>query len=380
MQKERITEPRDTTGRTFQQVDAVLRSVAGLTTDKKLTPDLETMRQFVPLDNLSRRSLRFVIDHLKIVKQSMGDILFDIGDTKPVTFYLIRGAIKLKDAQGKRLVVESGSDRSRYAIGNLLPRHYRAKVASKQAIVACIDRELLEKEIAWGQLSRSDKKGEKVDDNDWKLNLLRTPTFSRLPMANVQRLFENLEEFHCKTGDTIIQEGDPGDYYYIIREGHCKVVRQVGGREIRIGQLKETEAFGDEALVSEKPRNATVVMETNGTLMRLSKTHFQKLMHAPLVKRVNLDVVHKAVEEGKAMLIDVRMEEEFTQCRLPHAISIPLFVLYLKTQTLNRGLKYVVYCDSGSRSEAAAFLLTRRGFDAYVLDNVPRELAHVPAC
>jgi len=127
--------------------------------------------------------------------------------------------------------------------------------------------------------------------------------------------------------------------------------------------------------VADKPRNATVAMETDGMLMRLSRANFTELMHMPLIKRINLNNAMRGVNEGKAVLIDVRMEEEFTAGRLPHALNVPVFLLYLKTQSLNKAFKYIVYCDSSARSEAAAFILTRRGFDSYVLKDAARALA-----
>jgi CRP-like cAMP-binding protein len=345
--------------------------------EPKVERELERLRQLVPLDNMSHNSLRHILDHTHVFRAHQGDILFDVGDTKPFTFFLLRGALKLKHPKGNRIIVESGTDRGRYAISNLLPRQYRARVASKQALIARMDRDLLEKEVAWGQLSCTDKKGEELADNDWKITLLRTPTFSRLPMANVQQLFEELQEFPAKAGEVIIREGEPGDYYYIIHKGKCRVVRKFGGREIKLGVLEESDAFGDEALVSDKPRNATVVMETDGMLMRLSKANFQELIHTPLVKRIDLENAMRTVTEGKALLIDVRMEEEFIANRLPHALNIPAFLLYLKTQSLNRRLKYIVYCETGDCSAAAAFILTCRGFDSYVLKEPAQALATV---
>ncbi len=338
--------------------------------------DLELLRPLVPLDNLGRKSLRYIADHGKLMQLAGGDVVFDLGDTRPFTFYLLRGALRLKDDKGKRTVVEAGSERGRYAIGNLLPRRFNARIVSQQAILMRVDRDLLEKEIAWGQLSQVDKKGEKAEDNEWRVDLLRTPVFSRLPMASVQRLFEALEEVPAKAGDVIVKEGEPGDFYYILRSGKCKVVREVGGRELRMGALEAPQGFGDEALVSNKPRNATVVMESDGLLLRLSKADFQELLHAPLVKKVKLAVAESAIAEKKAMLLDVRMEEEFTQNRLPHAINIPLFLLHLKLLGLNKGFKYVVYCDTGQRSEAASFILTRNGFDSYVLEDAQAALAN----
>jgi len=337
--------------------------------------DAEHLRPLVPLDNLGRKSLRFIADHAKVLRLGHGDTLFDLGDSRPFTYYLLRGALRLKDEKGERTLVEAGSERGRYAISNLLPRRYNARIVSRQAILMEVDRDLLEKEIAWGQLSQTDKKGNKVEDNEWRVDLLRTPVFSRLPMTSVQRLFDALEEVPAKDGDIIIKEGEPGDFYYIIRSGSCKVVREVGGRQVQMGRLEAPQGFGDEALVSNKPRNATVVMDGDGLLLKLSKADFQELLHAPLVKKVKMTVAQPAITEKKAMLLDVRLEEEFAQNRLDHAINIPLFLLHLKLQSLNKGFKYVVYCDTGQRSEAAAFIMTRHGFDSYVLEDAPNALS-----
>jgi CRP-like cAMP-binding protein len=344
--------------------------------DAKESAEFQALRGMIPLDNLTPRSLRFVASKTKLLSFKKDEVLFDIGDTMPFTYYLVEGAIGLKDAKDKRVIVASNTERGRYAISNLVPRHFQAWVVSDTATIARVDRDLLEKEIAWGQVSADSTNGDIPLEQDWRLDLLRTPVFAKLPMANVQKLFAALEEFPCQAGSRIIKEGDPGDYFYIIRSGTCKVMRNTGGRRmIALGTLESPNVFGDEALVSNKPRNATVVMETAGMLMRLSKAHFEQLMHKPLVKKVKLTAIESAIAKGKAFLLDVRMEEEFAENRIPYALNIPLFLLHLKTQTMSKQVKYIVYCDTGSRSEAAAFLLTRYGFDVYLLDDASDTLA-----
>ena len=49
------------------------------------------------------------------------------------------------------------------------------------------------------------------------------------------------------------------------------------------------------------------------------------------------------------------------------AINVPLYFIRLKLSTLDKNKPYIVYCDTGRRSSAAAFILVERGFDAYVL-------------
>jgi rhodanese-related sulfurtransferase len=48
-------------------------------------------------------------------------------------------------------------------------------------------------------------------------------------------------------------------------------------------------------------------------------------------------------------------------------VNIPLYFIRLKLATLDRNVKQIIYCDTGRRSSAAAFILLEHGFDAYVL-------------
>ena len=65
--------------------------------------------------------------------------------------------------------------------------------------------------------------------------------------------------------------------------------------------------------------------------------------------------------------LDVRLPSEFENQHLDGAINIPLYFIRLKLSTLNQGKKYVVCCDTGRRSSAGAYILSERGFQAYVL-------------
>jgi rhodanese-related sulfurtransferase len=47
---------------------------------------------------------------------------------------------------------------------------------------------------------------------------------------------------------------------------------------------------------------------------------------------------------------------------------MPLYLLRMKFNVLDKKIAYVVCCDTSSRSSAAAFVLIQKGFDAYVLD------------
>jgi rhodanese-related sulfurtransferase len=65
--------------------------------------------------------------------------------------------------------------------------------------------------------------------------------------------------------------------------------------------------------------------------------------------------------------LDVRLPSEFQNFRIDDAVNIPLYFIRLKLNALDKQTHYVVCCDTGRRSSAAAYILSERGFDAYVL-------------
>ena len=165
----------------------------------------------------------------------------------------------------------------------------------------------------------------------------------------------------------IIKQGDDGDYYYIICHGKCKVMRaSASGSKVTLAQLGDGDAFGEEALLSDGKRNATVVMETDGLLMRLSKDDFDHLLKEPMLKEVNLAQAKEMVKQG-AVLIDVRMESEHKAGSIKGSINVPLFMLRLKSEGLDPSKKYICYCETGRRSQAAAYIMSEAGFDSSVL-------------
>jgi rhodanese-related sulfurtransferase len=135
---------------------------------------------------------------------------------------------------------------------------------------------------------------------------------------------------------------------------------------IKLAELNVGDTFGEEALIAEAKRNATVTMVTDGVLMRLNKQDFRELMNAPLLQWVNPEQARKITERGGRWL-DVRLPSEHQNLGIEGAQNVPLYLIRLKLSTLDRAKPYIVYCDTGRRSSAAAYILVERGFDAYVL-------------
>ena len=115
-----------------------------------------------------------------------------------------------------------------------------------------------------------------------------------------------------------------------------------------------------------RPENASVSMLTEGTLMRLAKEDFRKLLNEPMLEWVDLQQAQAIVARGGKWL-DVRLPSEFENYHMEGAINLPLYFIRLKLKSLERNVPYVVCCDTGRRSSAGAYILSERGFQASVL-------------
>ncbi|MGB6450513.1 MAG: cyclic nucleotide-binding domain-containing protein, partial [Steroidobacteraceae bacterium] len=235
-----------------------------------------------------------------------------------------------------------------------------------------IDSELLDVMITWDQTGTYEvaELQEQLTgaSNDWMTTLLQTKSFQRIPPANIQAIFLRMQRVPYKAAEVVIKQGDEGDYFYAIVSGKCIVTREtpLNKEGIKLAELGTGDTFGEESLIAEAKRNATITMLTDGVLMRLAKQDFRELMNEPLLQWVNYERAREIVASGGKWL-DVRLPSEHQNMRIEEALNIPLYFIRLKLSTLDRNIPYVVYCDTGRRSSAAAYILVERGFDAYVL-------------
>ena len=186
-------------------------------------------------------------------------------------------------------------------------------------------------------------------------------------LANLHTLFGRFEPLPVAAGQVVIHQGEVGDYYYLVREGSAQVTRAVSGGTVTLARIEPGEGFGEDALISGEPRNATVTMLSAGLLMRLAASDFHTQLQAPLVHPVTAEEAAAMVHRRGAVLIDVRMEDEYRQGKLKGSLNLPLYLLRLRARALDPARPYILYCQTGRRSSTAAFLLAQRGFDVHVL-------------
>lgn len=328
------------------------------------------LKALVPPKALHAENFQEIAGKAFIEEIAAGMTVFKAGDLDRETTYLLEGKLELLAEGGQTTLVEGGTDVANHPLANLQPRKHTARTITACKITR-FDSDLLDILLTWDQLSGIEVSeihvDERHDDNDWMTRILQSRIFLQVPPANIQAMFMRMQEVPMNAGEVVIKQGDIGDYYYMIKAGRAKVTRSSKtGSELTLATLRDGHAFGEEALLSAAPRNATVIMDTAGTLMRLSQEDFNSLLKEPLLNWIELGRAHELIKDG-ARWLDVRLESEHANTGLSGSSNIPLFMLRMKVDSLDSEVPYIVYCDTGRRSSAAAFLLSERGFKAYCL-------------
>ena len=284
------------------------------------------------------------------------------------------GVVELLQNNESVAVVRGGTPDARNPIAPMMPRRYTAVVASNRIEYLSIDSDLLDVMLTWDQtgsyevseLSGGADSSEAADD--WMTTLLQTKAFHRIPPANLQAIFMRMSRTPYRAGEVVIKQGDEGDYFYAIVQGKCLVTRETPLNKdgIKLAELSMGDTFGEEALISDAKRNASVSMLTDGTLMRLGKDDFKTLLNEPMLEWVTYEQAQALVGQG-AKWLDVRLPSEYENHHIEGSLNIPLYFVRLKLKTLDRSTPYIVCCDTGRRSSAGAYILSERGFQTYVL-------------
>ena len=331
----------------------------------------EMLRGFSPLDGLKRDNLAALARKVQIREMSPGQILFKEGDTEKRTLYVVSGILELLDQAKVVGTVEGGTDLARNPVAPVYPRRVSARARDRVQFIS-IDSDLLDVMLTWDQTGTyevSELAGKSDQTNeDWMTMLLQTKAFHKIPPANIQAIFMRMQQINYRAGDVILKQGAEGDYFYVLIRGSALVTREtpLSKEGIKLAALQVGDTFGEEALISEAKRNATVTMQTDGAVMRLGKDDFKKLLNEPMLDWVSKEEADELVRAGGQWL-DVRLPSEFENQHLDGALNIPLYFIRLKIGTLDQDKKYIVCCDTGRRSSAGAYILNERGYTAYVL-------------
>lgn len=117
--------------------------------------------------------------------------------------------------------------------------------------------------------------------------LLADPLFAPLDVLAVAALTANAEAASVPPGAPVVREGEPGDRYYLVRSGELDV--SIGGAVVR--RIGRGDSFGEIALLSDVPRQATVTACGHVELLTIDRQAFLEAVTGHPQSRTTADQV-----------------------------------------------------------------------------------------
>jgi CRP-like cAMP-binding protein len=147
-------------------------------------------------------------------------------------------------------------------------------------------------------------------------DLSRIPLFRHLPADEFVRLLPGIEREAHGAGTVLFEEGAEGDRLYSVLEGTVTIRhRNSGGEVVEVSKLGPGEIFGEIALISDRPRTAAAVADTDVLLLAIHRTDFERLLvtspqTATAMRRIAADRLHELASLRSASTEDASAWEE----------------------------------------------------------------------
>lgn len=332
--------------------------------------DRDLFNRLSPLNGLKPENQAEIAKKFGVEEMPAGRFLFKKGDNDKRTVYVVTGEVELRNEDKVVKVIKGGTPEAKHPLAPQTPRFLAARAKTDVEYVA-IDSDLLDVMLTWDQTGAfevSELGEDESESDDWMTTILQNRAFHKIPPANIQAMFMRMQPVTLKSGESVIKQGEDGDYFYVITKGKAVVTREtpLNKQGIKLAELGVGDSFGEEALISDAKRNATITMTTDGTLMRLGREDFNKLLNEPMLKWVDKAQAEQIIADG-GIWLDVRLPSEFEGSHPDNAVNIPLYFIRVKIDKLDASKKYVVVCDTGRRSSAASYILNEHGIEAFVL-------------
>jgi signal transduction histidine kinase len=141
--------------------------------------------------------------------------------------------------------------------------------------------------------------------------LEKIPLFMGLPADDLKRLCGLTRQVSLPAGGVVFEQGSPGDFAYIIKEGQIEISRFSDGRQVPLARRGPGEVIGEMALLEEASRMATARAITASVLVAIGREQLDQLLaSSPSAARAILGTVMTRLRETETAL---RQSEKMAQ-------------------------------------------------------------------
>jgi len=133
--------------------------------------------------------------------------------------------------------------------------------------------------------------------------------FAAFPRPALDQLLSSTSVLSFAPGETIMREGEPGTAMFLIADGAVDVhTHDTAGKPLQLATLGPGEFFGEVAMLTGRPRTATIVASDRATVVEISREDLDTIMARwPEVREVLQKFYQQRVQStAEAMLARLR--------------------------------------------------------------------------
>jgi len=238
------------------------------------------LRRSFLFQSLEEKEVLIVIDAMSEVSVGPKTTLIQQGDNGDFLFVVEQGILDIwktfpsstgGPGEVKLVKVCEAGD----TFGELSLLYNVPRAASVESRIDCVlwklDRETFNAIVR----DSASKKRDKYDDF-----LKLVPILKSIDAYERSQIADALKVEVVKAGSVVVNQGDPGDKFYILEDGECYVTKTAGagGAAVKVMDYKAGDYFGELALLRDEPRAASVVAKTDAKLLVLDRRGFKRLL------------------------------------------------------------------------------------------------------
>ena len=260
----------------LQKAATLAASMEQIATYPEQLPPIPLFSQLPP-DTFAR-----VLKALRLVRKRAGKLILEQGEEGTSFFVLARGRAEVIRVEGETsttlATLQDGA-----LFGEMALVSAQTRSASVRAVSDCdlfeFDRGALR--AAASEMSTIASALDRFTRERMLENLMATsPFFAPLERKARRDLMRRFDAYDITAGTPAIREGEVGKGLYVVLSGTMAVMKQDGSEYLKLATLAPGDVFGEMSLLYEEPTSASVIAETQSTVMFLSRGLFHTLVDA----------------------------------------------------------------------------------------------------
>ena len=330
----------------------------------------DILKKYDFFSSLSDGALEAITEKLEAVELPAGSKIIEEGTTGDSFYMVCKGEIEMTKMTefGQSAKVASagpGEVFGEMALLTNLPRSCSVSAASDVRL-AKISKDDFEDIVRLDTVFSSMLERKSRDHDDF--NVIKTlQPLALIEPEKMLALISTMEEKTFAPGENIITQGEKGDAYYIVKSGRVAVIKKKEGQDSeKVAELRSGQGFGEEAIIRDEPRNATVQALDEAVTLALDKKSFIGILQKSFVENAFPEDIIDEIDED-TVILDARIPPEHQEEHIKGSVNIPIEILRDELSKLDKSKQYYTYCTNDSRGMTAAFLMKSMGFKADAL-------------